>query len=182
METPATVPAAPASRGARTGAFAASLARLVENDDRAALAALRRGLGKAPGDAAEMHPLVVPFLPEEAHDDDAWYLVASLFGLHPASWRGEGRGPNFGATLKTLRDARGDDAGGPGIDRRMVAILNAHRDDVGAHLRQATGLLRGGSTTVDWGQLLRDLLAWDHPDRPAQRAWARAYYRGPAAD
>lgn len=169
----------PVPRTARVGAFATNLARLVDTEDRAALAALRRGLGKAPGDVAAMHPLVVPYLPDEANprDDEAWYLVGSLFGLHPEPWRGDGRGPSFGATLRLLRDQKGD-AGGPGIDRRMVAILNAHREDVGAHLRQAIGLLRGGGIAIDWAHLLRDLLRWDHPDRPAQRQWARDYYRG----
>jgi CRISPR system Cascade subunit CasB len=129
-----------------------------------------------------MHPLIVPFLPDDGNtrDDESWYLVGSLFGLHPEPWRSgartDERGPSFGTTLKRLRDAKGD-AGGAGIDRRMVAILNAHRDDVGAHLRQAIGLLRGGAIGVDWAQLLRDLLRWDHPERPAQRQWARDYYR-----
>lgn len=176
-------PETPIPRAGRANAFASSLNRLVDSEDRAALAALRRGLGKAPGDVAAMHPLVVPFLPDDAHyprNDEAWYLVGSLFGLHPSPLRDERRNHNFGATLRQLRDARGD-AGGPGIDRRMVAILNAHPDDVGTHLRQAIGLLRGGDWPVDWAQLLRDILAWDHPDRPAQRAWARTYYRGTPA-
>ncbi|MSQ44455.1 MAG: type I-E CRISPR-associated protein Cse2/CasB [Chloroflexi bacterium] len=176
-------PEAPIPRTGPTTAFINSLTHLVDRGDRASLAALRRGLGKAPGDVASMHPLVVPYLPDDAHhprNDEAWYLVGSLFGLHPSPLRGERRGLNFGATLRQLRDARGD-AGGPGIDRRMVAILNAHRDDVGTHLRQAIGLLRGGDWPVDWAQLLRDILAWDHPERPAQRGWARAYYRGTPA-
>ena len=180
MEAATALQIDPAPRAARVGAFATNLARLVDTEDRAALAALRRGLGKAPGDVAAMHPLIVPFLPDDAHhprNDEAWYLVGSLFGLHPEPWRGDARGPSFGATLKRLRDAK-EDAGGPGIDRRVVAILNAHRDDVGAHLRQAVGLLRGGALPIDWAHLLRDLLRWDHPDRPAQRQWARDYYRG----
>jgi CRISPR system Cascade subunit CasB len=176
-------PPPPPPRTARVGAFAAHLARLVDTEDRAALAALRRGLGKAPGDVAAMHPLIVPFLPDDGNprDDASWYLVGSLFGLHPEPWRGDARnnerGPSFGATLKRLRPQKVDDRE-PVIDRRMVAILNAHRDDVGTHLRQAVGLLRGGGIAVDWAQLLRDLLRWDHPERPAQRQWARDYYRG----
>ena len=151
METTATTPASPPPRTERVGAFAAQLARLVDTEDRAALAALRRGLGKAPGDVAAMHPLIVPFLPDDgnARDDEAWYLVGSLFGLHPEPWRAsaqtDGRGPSFGATLKRLRDAKGD-AGGPGIDRRMVAILNAHRDDVGAFDEE--GFYRTGDAVV----------------------------------
>ncbi len=184
MEPATTPPSAPEPRTSRISDFAANLARLVKAEDRAALAALRRGLGKAPGDVASMHPFIVPYLPDlaNARDDEAWYLVGSLFGLHPEPWRGDGdsRNRSFGATLRRLRDHKGD-AGGPGIDRRMVAVLNAHRDDVGTHLRQAIGLLRGGETPVDWAQLLRDLLRWDHPDRPAQRQWARDYYRGTPA-
>lgn len=41
-------------------AFVDALNRLVAREDRAALAALRRGLGKPPGTVAEMYPLVEP--------------------------------------------------------------------------------------------------------------------------
>ncbi len=67
--------------------FIARLQALAARDDRGALAALRRGLGKPPGAAAEMHPYVAPFLPDEAWTwrNQSLYVVAALFGLHPSA-------------------------------------------------------------------------------------------------
>ena len=42
---------------------------LAAHEDRGALAALRRGLGRPPGSAGEMHPHVARFLP----DGWGWY-------------------------------------------------------------------------------------------------------------
>src|SRR5436190_6501763 len=98
----------------REEAFIAHLEALAErvearNDSRsrAALAGLRRGLGRAPGTVAEVEPHVAPFLPERpSWRDDAYYLVASLFAVYPAgSWkRAEGeRGlSNLGASFAWL--------------------------------------------------------------------------------
>src|ERR1035437_1147702 len=85
--------------------FAGYLARLAERDDRGALAALRRGLGKEPGEAPEMFPYVVPWLPRQASiwAEQAYYLVASLFGLHSKPWnRGPDARSDLGASLERV--------------------------------------------------------------------------------
>jgi len=63
--------------------FVQALKRLVEHKDRGALAALRRGLGRTPGEATEIFPYVVPYLPDGTgpREEEAWYLIASLL-LH----------------------------------------------------------------------------------------------------
>jgi CRISPR system Cascade subunit CasB len=62
--------------------FIEVLVALYEQEDRAALAALRRGLGKPPGETMEMHPYVVPFTQGlKRKQEDAYYLIAALFGL-----------------------------------------------------------------------------------------------------
>ena len=66
--------------------FIARLESLAKREDRAALAALRRGLGKPPGTVAEMAPYVEPAF--DGAPDEA-YIVASLFGLHPHHYRAE---------------------------------------------------------------------------------------------
>lgn len=165
-----------AEQADQAGRFANYLRQLAERDDRAALAALRRGVGKPPGAVAEMNRYVVPWLPTSPWADDAYYQVAALFALHGESWRGERDRwrSNLGASFARL----GDDAG---AERRFVALLNAHRDDLMAHVRRAVTLLRARDVAVDWGQLLRDILAWDHPERWVQRRWARAYWGHPKA-
>ena len=165
----------------RATRFITHLAGLAEREDRAALAALRRGLGRRPGEVADPCPYVDPWL----HDDDppwveaAYFTVASLFALHPLVWRrsdAEPTGPrNLGASLDRM--APSHDSARPGVERRFTALLNCDSEDLPTHLRHAVGLLSAKETPVDWAQLLRDVLAWSHPTRRVQRAWARAFWR-----
>src|SRR2546421_8742005 len=87
--------------------FAEHLEKLYETEDRAALAALRRGLGKRAGEASEMHRYVLPYLrgvPE--WQEESYYLVAAFFGLYPSrNWRraeGDDQRTNLGASLHQL--------------------------------------------------------------------------------
>jgi len=162
--------------------FAEYLAELVIKEKRAALAALRRGLGRAPGTASEMYPHVVRWLPSnpKAVQDDAFYIVASLFALHPVSRSDE---TSYGRSLAETAVARKAAAA---VERRFMALLNAHSDDVHHHLRHTVALLRATATPVDWGRLLGDLMKWNRPNRQVQRAWARDFWKtvesGPAPD
>lgn len=151
--------------------FIESLERLYVNEERGALADLRRGLGKAPGAAMEMHPYVVPFTRELTRkQEDAFYIVAALFGLYPReSWRQ--KFSNLGASLKLLKKEK--DSGG--VERRFVALLNCRAEDLPDHLRQFVGLLKTNDIPIDWGQLLRDVIRWDYAE-DVQRNWARAFW------
>lgn len=155
--------------------FIESLERLYVNEERGALAALRRGLGRAPGAAMEMHPYVVPFTHElSQRQEDAFYILAALFGLYPReSWRRDEKGKpsNLGASLKLLKKEK--DSGG--VERRFVALLNCRAEDLPDHLRQFVGLLKTNDTPIDWAQLLRDVIRWDY-DENVQRNWARGFW------
>jgi CRISPR system Cascade subunit CasB len=158
-------------------AFIERLESLITKQDRAALAALRRGLGKDPGTVAEMHRHVVPWLPAGAMrwQEDAYYVVAALFAWHQGSWHREGDGPratNLGASFARL--AAGVE--GDSVERRFVALLNCHRDDLPTHLRHAVGLLKSAEIPIDWSQLLSDIQNWGLESRLVQRGWARAYW------
>jgi len=149
-------------------AFAVRLARLVDGQDRAALAALRRGLGKAPGEAPEMFPLVVPWIPAgfRPADEEAVYLVASLVGFHPARITGLNLAASWHrASLESASS-----------EAQFVAVLNADREDLAPHLRRMIGILRAHGVPWDWAQLIRDLRRWEHPRRVVQRRWASAYW------
>jgi CRISPR system Cascade subunit CasB len=156
-------------------AFVAHLERLRDRQDRAALARLRRALGKPPGTVADVHPLVQPWLPRSLsvwHED--WcYLVASLFAAHPES----GGTGNLGHAFARL--AAGRESGS--VEKRFVALLDADAEDVPAHLRHAVSLLAADGVPVNWRQLLADLSRWGHPGRVVQRAWARAFWAAPDA-
>ena len=154
---------------------------LADKEDRATLAALRRGLGKPPGSAGEMHPFVIPRLPKSTGPGWNWeqeccFIVASLFAWHPenldagAPWE-----RNFGASAKELGLKPGRLEG---VERRFVALLNAESVDVPDHLRTMVGLLKTEAVRVDWEQLLSDLTRWDDPERRVQIRWAKAFWQG----
>lgn len=156
--------------------FVKYLEDLERTEDRAALAALRRSLGKSPGEAVEAHRYVLPFNPQ-FREEPAYYLVAGLYALHPANWRkGEDdqQQTNFGASFARLKSKIDSDS----TEKRFVALLDCHEDDLGEHLRHAVSLLRSKEVPVDWGRLLKDLINWNHPDRFVQRSWARAFWGG----
>lgn len=168
------------SQDDRAERFVERLEKLNRNGDRAALAALRRSLGKTAGEAAEAHRYILPFNPS-VWEEPAYYLVAGLFALHPASWRreeGDKRPTNFGASFAWLKSNTDSDS----IEKRFVALLDCHEDDMAEHLRHAVSLLRSKDIPVDWLQLLRDLRNWNHEDRFVQRNWARAFWSGSQTD
>jgi CRISPR system Cascade subunit CasB len=154
-------------------------------EDRGALADLRSGLGKEPGEMARVHKHVVPYLPEKDYNDRWYYVTATLFGLFPEHRDGYSLGRAFRPLAFPPKEPKKDS-----MEARFVALLNAHPEDLDDHLRHAVRLLESAKPPqpVDWFQLFGDLLQWDHPEGHVQRGWARDFYRGkgwktgPAAD
>ena len=151
----------------RLDRFWQSLLRL----DRGGLAALRHGLGQSPGMVAEMHRYVAWALPDEhwTWRNQTYYLAAALFAWHPAP-KGTG---NLGDAFRRVYEGRRQ---AESIERRFVALLNSHRDDLQYHLRQAIGLARSADVPIDWPQLHRDIIYWDHESGRTKREWARAFW------
>lgn len=158
--------------------FVRDLVELEINQDRGALAALRRGLGRLPGTAGEMHSFVIPRLPDTNDpndpDVDAFYIVGALFGWHPLLWQGaRGRWKsNLGASIARL-DAEDPS---PSTERRFIALLNAHPEDLQNHLERTVGLLKSKEIPVDYYQLLMDISHWDSETRSVQRRWAGSFW------
>lgn len=155
--------------------------------DRAALAALRRGLGKPPGQAAEMFRYVAPYAAEVA-DPDWYYVVAALFALHPSHWTGapaRGRSTNLGASLASLAETERTRLGGrdpTNVEQRFTTLLNAHTADLSEHLRRVVALLKTKEIRVDYAQLLHDIRWWSRASRETQRAWAEAFWGSRGGD
>lgn len=145
--------------------FVGYLEGLARKEDRGALAKLRRGAGKRPGSAVDALPLVVPFLPADPWQADAFFTVSALFGLHPEPG---GRG-TMGDVFRQLGEHES-------AQKRFVALLNSHEDELREHLRHAVTLARSKDVPINYRQLLRDLTNWTHPDRFVQLEWARAYW------
>jgi CRISPR system Cascade subunit CasB len=163
------MPYAP-SPGARR--FIDRLRALHDRGDRGAMAALRRLLGREPGEVVAALPYVQPWIPRDAtlHDEARFFLVAGLFAQHPLD-----------ATGVTLGEAAHclfvQSTGSPGVERRFAALLAADAEDLPVHLRHFLALLRTGNVPVDYAQLLDDLRSWSAPERRVQRRWARAFWQ-----
>lgn len=146
--------------------FISRLEQLRESDDRGALAKLRRGVGKRMG-SPEMYPYVVPFLPDSAQDRELYFLVASLFAMHPNA---ASRGKSMGKVFQEMKDDS------ESIEKRFVNLLSADSEDIGGHLRHAVSLAKSKGVAVDYHRLLYDLRYWTHPDRFVQLQWAKDFW------
>lgn len=155
----------------KTHEFIDYLQGLAEANDRAALAALRRGLGLPPGAAPQMFPFIEPLLPVQRSEkmERACYLIASLFALHPAPGGKGNLGDHF---RRADPEGKSKDA----LERRFTVLLAAHLEDLPDYLRQAVSFLKSKEVPVDWNQLFWDILAWDEDDRRVQKRWARAFW------
>ena len=159
--------------------FIEQLEKLKKAKNRAALAALRRGLGQPPGQVPEMHPYVVRFLPPDARPNSwterSYYLVASLYGLHPEMANEGNLGNHFARTLDPNPELN------QAVERRFTALLTAHAEDLDFYLRQAISFLKSKEVEVNWHQLMFDVLDWGNPYKQpqVQKRWARQFWRGP---
>jgi len=160
----------------RINTFAGYLRSLAEpgRENRSALADLRSGLGKQPGEAPRMHKHVVPYLGERQAPSDCWfYVAAAVFGAHPVHEQGR----SLGECFRQLRQQRSES-----IEKRFLAILGSHPEDLPKHLANAAGLLKSANIGIDYICLIRDLVNWYAPDRKVQNRWAREFYRSETQD
>ncbi len=169
-------------------AFANGLYRMVSDanegvgDARGRLARLRRSLGRRgvePSAIAEVGHLLPRFPDDPDGADrvlDAHLWVAALFAVHAAKmetpWFGSyvGRESSFGTSCHRLRPSSAS------ADQRFAALVDARWEDLPYQLRQVVGLLAASDVGVRYEHLLRDLLRWDAPRRPVQRAWSLDYW------
>lgn len=156
--------------------FVAELQKLLGADstrqDAGVLAKLRRGLGEHTGQRdIWVYAHLRGASPE--HEEPA-ALIASLFALwHQAGRRQAQRAPDsFGGSFGRLRMATASES----VERRFAALIDSHPDDLPTKLRHAVTLMRSREISVNWEQLLRDLIEWRAEKRPVQRRWARHYW------
>jgi CRISPR system Cascade subunit CasB len=166
--------------------FIAHLESFVSEKNRGALATLRRGLGKQPGTVREMDSYVLPSVPSDVtgKQEDVYYLISALFAYWYQSRDDivKNRPANLGDSIRllvnyeTATGANKEDVE-KRIEKRLVSLLNCHRDDLPEHLRYIIGLLKSKDIPIDWARLLSDILSWQHEDRSVQRRWARYFWR-----
>lgn len=152
-------------------AFIGYLHSLRDKEDRGPLAALRRGLGKAPGTVPETYPFVIPRTPEGTTrwEEDIYFIIASLFAHHPSA---DGQGDMGSVFLKLHQESQSES-----IEGRFVALLRCHKDDLPDHLRHAVSIAKSHDVPINWAELFTDLRQWNRSDKKTQRKWANSYWK-----
>jgi CRISPR system Cascade subunit CasB len=157
---------------------AAEFIAALEQLDAGGLARLKRNAGHTLADARDVHRAFFQSLPytvgERLHED--YFLIATLF---PLADNRVGVG-NFGDTMRRVKQARGGDTSGRAnsLDRRFETLLDCEREHLHFRLRQAVRLAAASEQTIDWTQLLLDVIGWDQPEHRIQLRWARSYFVG----
>ena len=62
------------------------------------------------------------------------------------------------------------------IEKRFVALLNSHREDLFKHMRHSISLSQSRDVPIDWEQLFKDLRNWNHPAGFVQKNWAKSFW------
>ena len=127
------------------------LLELERQKDRGAMAALRSGVGKPPGAAGRMLPIIAPFLTaDEGAATRAAFITASLFATHPE----HAAIGTLGASLwkATRREGINPDGkhGEAGVEHRIAAALDADPEDLPHHLQGLVGLCESAGVPIDW--------------------------------
>jgi len=131
-------------------------------------ARLKRDAGKPLAEAQSLG-LFYRLLPYglSTAQEEIFFLLATLYTLGDGGSSG-----NFGASLRNARDPRNY----KGLDRRVEILLDSDITQLPFRLRQAVRFLKSKQVTINWQQLLEDLLRWNYSSRIVQKQWARAYF------
>jgi CRISPR system Cascade subunit CasB len=190
--TPTNTPAIATIVGSRIGKLQRGyLAN--RSDAVAALARLRRGVGKPAGSVLDIveYTHAEEFLHgwddrDDGSGDDispsyaenAAHVTVTLYAVHQQSQRNAMHVPGrrFGTSVRRIApDPRPD---GP-VARRFAALGTADTfAELSHHLRGLVQLMRAERIPLDYGQLARDLWLWQMPDRaPRVRLrWGRDFH------
>jgi CRISPR system Cascade subunit CasB len=162
-----------------TQPFITYLYSLASQENRGALADLRRGLTTEPGTSPAMYPYVAPWVPEPLRytwKEKVYYLIAALFAYYQsgssANQLTTTQG-NFGSHCRALVTQKPQSAS---FEPRFSALLKAHRDDLPILLKQILSILRGEDIPINWDQLFLDLQYWNTENHIVQRRWANSYW------
>jgi len=131
-------------------------------------ARLKRDAGKSLAEAQSLG-LFYRLLPYglSGAQEEIFFLLATLYPLADSGGTG-----NFGASLRRARDPDNPQ----GLDRRVEILLDSNISQLPFRLRQAVRFLRSSRVSINWQQLLEDLLRWNSFNRTVQKQWARAYF------
>ena len=151
--------------------------------DRGVLSVLRRGLTVPPGEYFPMFPYVRAWLTDEECDRHfaTYCLVASLYAYHPVSTPDGNLGTHMRKTMDQAaeinRDRKPPKVLAHATERRFLALLRAHPDDMPQYLYRSIAFLQSKDQGVNWDQLLKDLLHWEYNPDGVRKEWALEFWR-----
>lgn len=157
--------------------FMERLERYVQQDDRGALADLRRGFSRISENRA--WPYISGWCSNLADDKDRniWLIVGAGFAAHGRTARQFG---NMGKTLRMI--AKGDDPNRvhealksfEGRFRRLLTCTTTQ--ELCCHLPGIIRAAKQKEVSVDFEKLFWDLLLWENPEKKIKLKWAEAYW------
>lgn len=153
--------------------FIEYLESLKQNENRGALAALRRGLQHDLGKCVDMYPYVIPWIKnvKGKWNTQMHYLIASLYAYHPSS----GKTGNFGEVFHKIFQKQGENKS---IEQRFITLLRSNPEDLALHMRQAISLAKSQGIPIDWHRLFYDLKRWQNESRfPPYESWAQSFWK-----
>ncbi|MFD6532767.1 type I-E CRISPR-associated protein Cse2/CasB [Streptomyces sp. NPDC060184] len=86
-------------------------------------------------------------------------------------------GPSFGASLGCAVVAQGTSMRMSAAESRVNLLTRQSVRGIHLHLPAAVNQVRTTSATIDWGQLLSDLIAWPYQSGRISRRWLQDFYR-----
>lgn len=154
-----------------------------------ALAELRRGIGKAPGEIPQLWGYYLESMPEEFYGDTApsraeWavYVALTLFALHqqgkdPQIEPMQKEGQTLGRALSYLIHSEDDQER---IVRRFNIIATSSSvEELFHYMRSAIQLLRGENIGIDYAKLAGDIYCFQFPELVSnvRLRWGQDFYR-----
>ena len=160
--------------------------------DVAALARLRRGVGKPAGSVLDILEFTYAeeFVRDSRRDDPtpaevAAHVCLTLFAVHQQSQRERmhRKGHRLGRSIrKLIADQGNSNYVDHAVARRFAMLGTADSlDELAHHLRGMAQLMRAKSVPLDYGMLAADLLRWQWSGGPARvrLGWGRDFHRSP---
>ena len=155
----------------------------------AALANLRRGIGRTPGELPELWGSFLQEMPPEFFNQNgnataaewAVYLALALFALHQHS-QGKSMcadGAGIGQAVRRLSNKQKEDPQESGAFKRFSALITSDTiEEVSHHLRGLIQLLKREGLPLDYPQLAFDLFELQFPDSAprVKLRWGQDYY------
>ncbi|WP_299561639.1 type I-E CRISPR-associated protein Cse2/CasB [uncultured Mycolicibacterium sp.] len=155
---------------------------------RAALAKLRRAVGKPAGSVPEVWAYTVALVPAElswdrdepSHAEQAAHAAMTLYALHQQAMPVPAHVPgvSFGTAVSRLAASEGSSA--DAVTRRFMAVATAVSiDEILVHVRGLVTQLRGRQLGFDYAKFADDLHLLLNPQYTAlvRLSWGRDFYR-----